>query len=148
MDLTTGVGIGVSTPQLPGASPLRLHEAEARVSVCNRRGSGVGFTFGVGDLVERRRDHRAEGSVSRAVDNWEYDVTFGAIWVSFCYELGYKLIKLKPPILLYTVYFIFWGPFKFGGPMRSHGPHRPRNAPGRSGLGWSAQFGRTIPPRI
>jgi len=31
-----------------------------------------------------------------------------------------------------NVYLIFWGPFKFGGPVRSHGPHVPRYGPGSS----------------
>ena len=43
------------------------------------------------------------------------------------YKMDCKLIKLKPPILLYTkMYFIFWWAFKFGGPVRSHSPHGPR----------------------
>jgi hypothetical protein len=37
-----------------------------------RRGSGVGFAFGVGDQVEGRRDCRAEGWES--IRNLEYDV--------------------------------------------------------------------------
>ena len=46
------------------------------------------------------------------------------------YKIDCKLIELKPPILLYTkMYFIFWGPFKFGGPVRSHSPHGPKDAP-------------------
>ena len=28
-----------------------------------------------------------------------------------------------------NVYLIFWGPFKFGGPVRSHGPHVLRYGP-------------------
>ena len=31
-----------------------------------------------------------------------------------------------------NVYLIFWGPFKFGGPVRSHGPHLLRYGPGYS----------------
>ena len=39
-------------------------------------------------------------------------------------------MELKSPILLYNkMYFIFWGPFKFGGPVRSHSPHGPKDAP-------------------
>ena len=30
---------------------------------------------------------------------------------------------------IFNVYLIFWGPFKFGGPVRSHGPHVPRYGP-------------------
>ena len=48
------------------------------------------------------------------------------------YKMDCKLIELKHPILLYTkMYFIFWGPFKFGGPVRSHSPYRPKDAPAR-----------------
>ena len=44
--------------------------------------------------------------------------------------MGCKLMELKSPILLYTkMYLIFWRPFKFGGPVRSHSPYRPKDAP-------------------
>jgi hypothetical protein len=33
-----------------------------------------------------------------------------------------------------NVYLIFWGPFKFGGPVRSHGPHVLRYGPATSHL--------------
>ena len=99
----------VDTATAQRESALRLHEAEARVSVRDRRGSGVGFAYSVGDRVERRHSRQAEGSASRAIDNREYDVTYvGAIWVSFCYALDYKLMKLKPHILLYIdILYIF-----------------------------------------
>ena len=60
--LATGISIdvGESTLRPPGASPLHLREAEARVSVCDRRGSGVDLAFDVGDQVECRCGHRAE----------------------------------------------------------------------------------------
>ena len=41
---------------------VRLHEA--RVSVRDRRRSGVGLAFGVGDRIEHRCGCRAEGWVS------------------------------------------------------------------------------------
>ena len=45
--------------------------------------------------------------------------------------MGCKLMELKSPILLYNkMYFIFWGTFKFGGLVRSHSPHGPKDAPG------------------
>jgi len=44
--------------------------------------------------------------------------------------MGCKLMELKSLILLYTkMYLIFWGPFKFGGPVRSHSLHGPKDAP-------------------
>ena len=53
------------------------------------------------------------------------------IWASFSTEWAAKLMELKSPILLYNkMYFIFRGPFKFGGPVRSHRPHGPKDAPG------------------
>jgi len=32
-------------------------------------------------------------------------------------------------ITIHKVYFIFWRPFKFGVPVRSHSLHTPRDAP-------------------
>ena len=79
----------------------RLHEV--RVSVLDRRWSGVSLGFGLDGRVEQRRHgSRAEGRASgdRQSRNtmWLLDV----IWTLFCYGLCYKIIKLAyQPVLLH-----------------------------------------------
>ena len=45
-------------------------------------------------------------------------------------RIGLQINEIEASyITIHKVYFIFWGPFKFGGPVRSHGPHGPRDTP-------------------
>ena len=58
-------------------------------------------------------------------------VTFGCHLDLVLLWIRLQINKIKASyITIHKVYFIFWKPFKFAGPMLSHGPHGPRDAPG------------------
>ena len=105
----------------------RAARPEACVRGSRSHGSvGMGFHVGVASL----RREKLEGRVSGKHGPGSTPIQLLAIWASFCYETGCKLLKLKYLILIYTkLYFIFWGPFKFRGHVRSHSPHGPKGAP-------------------
>jgi len=81
----------------------------ARLEACvrgSRSHGSVGLGFRVGVASVRRE--KLEGRVSGKHGPGSTPILLLAIWASFCYETGCKLLKLKPPILIYTkVYFIF-----------------------------------------
>ena len=87
-DSCLATSVGESAQRPPGASPFRLHEA--RVSVRDRRRSGNRNTM------------------------CDFRMPFGS---RFATGLGYKLIKLKSPILLYIRYTSY-----FGGPLNLRAP--------------------------
>ena len=76
--------------------------------VRDRRGSGVGFAFGVGDRVECRRGRRAEGFASRTIDNREYDVTSGCNLDLILLRIELQINEIEASYITihrYTLYF-------------------------------------------
>ena len=104
----------------------RAARPEACVRGSRSHGSvGLGFRVGVASV----RREKLEGRVSGKHGPGSTPIQLLAIWASFCYETGCKLLKLKAPILIYTkVYFIFWGPSNLGalcGRKAHTGPRTP-----------------------
>jgi len=90
----------------------------------HRRRSGLGFRV----VSVRQEELEVRASDTHAIK--PRSIQLLAIWASFYYEMDCKLMKSKPHILTYTkVYFIFWGPFNFRGPVRSHSLHGPKDFP-------------------
>jgi len=89
-------------------SQHRDGDRQTRVSVRDKRQSGVGIAFGVGDQVECRRGRRAEGRASGDRQSEIQRVTSGCNLDLVSLRIRLQISKIEASyITIHKVYFIF-----------------------------------------